>query len=59
SAIREHKRRPPVVEEAIEALVALGEGRADAERKVDMALGGRAPDAFASADELVAAAFGR
>lgn len=59
SAIREHKRRPPVVEEAIEALVALGEGRADAERKVDMALGGRTPDAFASANELVAAAFGR
>lgn len=59
SVIREPKRREPVVEEAIGALVALGEGRAEAERKVDAVLGSRPADAFASADELVAAAFGR
>lgn len=55
---REVKKREPIVEEAIEALMALGDARADAETKIDKALGSRA-GGFERADDLVAAAFGR
>lgn len=59
AALRETKGLGGVAGEAVEALVALGEGRADAERKVERVLAGRPAEAFERADELVAAAFGR
>jgi Holliday junction DNA helicase RuvA len=46
----EGKLRPPAVADAIDALCALGETRADAERKVDLALGRLEPSARARYD---------
>ena len=48
--------RPPLIEEAIETLLALGESRSDAERMIDRALAGG--ESFDSPDAVVAAAFG-
>ncbi|MEQ8769343.1 MAG: Holliday junction branch migration protein RuvA [Phycisphaerales bacterium] len=57
AAVSEPKGLPGIAGEAVEALVALGEGRADAERKIQAVL---AKDgSIESVDALVGAAFGR
>lgn len=52
----EPSRLPPAAEEALAALIALGESRPDAERKVQTAMSKAGPDA--DANQLVNAVFG-
>lgn len=56
---REPKSLPGIAGEAVDALIALGEGRADAERKVQLVLASDEGKAIDSADGLIAATFGR